>query len=173
MECHPANNTTSSSPSIPSNDSSIQMSALLHGWWDSRNYESWYSWVWAWIPWIPKFQSIPIPMSTHTHDPWWVIHTHAFPYHFCCFDWSLSEKPILTEPAVWCLDPFTFQDWKLIMNCNGLDFKSIDHYSSTPEHRTRCLTCLACSAVCFQFNQGTIDLCFLSVSLPTCLPRCS
>ena len=21
-----------------------------------------------------------IPIHTHTHDPWWVIHTHAFPY---------------------------------------------------------------------------------------------
>ena len=48
--------------------------------------------------------------------------------------------------------------------CNELVFKSIGHYSSTPEHRTMCSMCSACSAVCFRFNQGTIDLCLLSVS---------
>ena len=51
--------------------------------------------------------------------------------------------------------------------CNRPVFKSIGHYSSTPECQT------TCSAVCFWFNQGTMDLCFLSVSLPTRLPRCS
>ena len=61
----------------------------------------------------------------------------------------------------------------LLQNCNELVFKSIGHYSSTPEHRTMCSTCSACSAVCFRFNQGTIDLCLLSVSLPTRLPQCS
>ena len=49
-------------------------------------------------------------------------------------------------------------------NCNKPVFKSIGHYSSTPEHRTRCSACSACLAVCFWFNQGTIDLCLLSVS---------
>ena len=59
--------------------------------------------------------------------------------------------------------------WKKC-DCNEPVFKSMGHYSSTPEHQTRCSTCLACSAVCSRFNQGTIDLCFLSISLPTCLP---
>ena len=54
--------------------------------------------------------------------------------------------------------------------CNEPVSKSVGRYSFTPEYRTRCSTC---SAVCFQFNQGTIDLCFLSVSLPARLPQCS
>ena len=58
-------------------------------------------------------------------------------------------------------------------DCNEPVFKSMGHCSSTPEHQTRCSTCSACLAVCSWFNQGTIDLCFLSVSLPTRLPWCS
>ena len=59
---------------------------------------------------------------------------------------------------------------RLVVSCNKPVFKSMGHYSSTPEYQTRCSTCSACLAVCFWFNQGTIDLCFLSVSLPTRLP---
>ena len=69
-----------------------------------------------------------------------------------------------------CLVVMTRLRLVVMIRCNELVFKSIGHYSSTPEHRTRCSTCSACSAVCSRFNQGTIDLCFLSVSLATRLP---
>ena len=101
-----------------------------------------------------------------------------------------TSRPLVTPPPCYCLfrslerwissiysnyvpllSPATISFHPVM--CNKPVFKSMGHYSSTPEYRTRCSTCLTCSAVCFRFNQGTIDLCFLSVSLPTPLPQCS
>ena len=75
----------------------------------------------------------------------------------------LPDEPLTFAEALTCPNA---EKWRqaALEECNELVFKSIGHYSSTPEHRTTCLMCSACSVVCFRFNQGTIDLCPLSVS---------